>query len=250
MNAPWTLLVSCEHGGRELPAEPLPAGVEPRSWAERFADHEDVLDSHRGWDRGARIVAERLARRLRCPLFVTTVTRLVVDVNRSLDHPRLFSEFSRDLPQPVKDELLERHWFPYRTAVETAVAQRIGDDESAPPPLLHLSMHSFTPVWEGVPRDVDVGLLFDPGRPLETNFCTRLEEAILHRRPDLRVRDNEPYRGVDDGLTAHLRDRFPGDRYLGIEIELSQRFHDGDPDGWEAIQRTVVDAVAAALPGD
>lgn len=242
----FDVLVSCEHGGREVPVGDLPA-----AWVERFGAAEEVLDSHRGWDRGARTVAERLARRLRCPVFVATVTRLVVDLNRSLDHPRLFSDLTDDLPQKEKDHLLERHWFPYRNAVETAVAQRVaaagtehGED---PPPLLHLSIHSFTPVWEGVPREIDVGLLFDPDREPETRFCAGLREEILRRRPALRVRDNQPYRGIDDGLTTHLRARFPAERYLGIEIEIGQHFPDGDPAGWEAFQAMLAEAVAAVV---
>ncbi len=35
---------------------------------------------------------------------------------------------------------------------------------------------------------------------------------------------NEPYAGADDGLTTSLRGRFAPRQYLGIEIEINNRF--------------------------
>ena len=35
---------------------------------------------------------------------------------------------------------------------------------------------------------------------------------------------NCPYNGADDGLTTYLRNKYSPDAYLGIELEISQRF--------------------------
>jgi hypothetical protein len=70
------------------------------------------------------------------------------------------------------------------------------------------------------------------------------------------VRRNRPYRGAADGLTTHLRRKL-GPRYLGIELEVSQRFFaaDGSPRGDAATRiaaavgecaAAVVEPVAAA----
>lgn len=48
--------------------------------------------------------------------------------------------------------------------------------------------------------------------------------AFAPRAPGLRLRRNHPYRGRGDGLTAWLRQHHPDAAYVGIELELNQRF--------------------------
>ena len=122
------------------------------------------------------------------------------------------------LPPDERVELLERYYYPYRHGIE----QHITDWTTAGQTVLHLSLHSFTPVWEGRPRDVDIGLLFDPDRAAETAACQQLRSLLSEPFPTQRIRFNEPYQGIDDGLTTYLRSRFSGDEYLGIELEINQ----------------------------
>ncbi len=227
---PASCVVTCEHGGRDVPAD----------YEALFAGREALLAGHRGWDPGARELAAALARRLGCPRFVATTTRLLVDLNRSPESPEVFSEVTRELPAGVREALLAEHHRPYRAAVEAAVAER-----AAAGRCLHLSVHTFTPVWEGRRREVEVGLLFDPARAAEAALCRRLRDDLAARRCDLRVRFNEPYLGVDDGLTTHLRGRFPDDRYLGVELEVNQRFPLGEAAAWETLVADLADACAA-----
>ncbi len=42
--------------------------------------------------------------------------------------------------------------------------------------------------------------------------------------PELRLRRNYPYQGRGDGLTASLRKHHPDAAYVGIELEVNQRF--------------------------
>lgn len=224
-------IVTCEHGGRLVPV-----GLAPL-----FAGHQELLASHRGWDPGALELAERLARRLGAPLHAARTTRLVVDLNRSLHAPDLFSELTRRLPPPDRDRILAEHYVPYRNAVETAIAAA-----AATATVLHLSIHSFTPDLEPAARDFDLGILFDPERPAESAFARRLHAALARRAPELSVRDNQPYLGVADGLTTHLRRRFAAERYLGIELEVNQRLPLGDAEGWPEACGEIVEAVAAA----
>jgi predicted N-formylglutamate amidohydrolase len=109
--------------------------------------------------------------------------------------------------------------------------------------VLHLSVHSFTPVWDDVERDIDIGLLYDPSRARECAFVQDYIDALQSRAPKLRVRRNKPYRGTADGLTTAFRKQFRPTRYLGIELEVSQRFQLGPPGQW----RTVRGALCAAL---
>lgn len=234
MPARFDTIITCEHGGRLVPL-----GLAPL-----FDQHEELLDSHRGWDPGALELAERLARRLGAPLHATRTSRLVVDLNRSLHAPDLFSELTRQLPPADRDRILAEHYFPYRNAVETAVAA--GVDTAT---VLHLSIHSFTPDLDPEARDFDLGILFDPERPGEAAFARRLHATLASRAPELAVRDNEPYLGVADGLTTHLRQRFTAERYLGIELEVDQRLPLGDRDRWREVCGEIVEAVAAAVTG-
>ena len=42
------------------------------------------------------------------------ISRLLIEPNRSLHHPQLFSEFTRDLSEARKDEIIEEFYLPYR----------------------------------------------------------------------------------------------------------------------------------------
>ena len=226
------LVLTCEHGGRDVPAR----------WADRFdspaARH--ALASHRGWDPGSLEVGTALASRLASPLVVQTVTRLLVECNRSLDHPALWSEFTEGLPDSEKREILARYWQAHRDAVREAVRSR-------PSGLVaHVGVHSFTPVWKGRRRSTDVGILYDPARPVEAPLAATWT-AALRRDPvtrSLTVHRNRPYRGWTDGLTTALRSELPPERYAGIELEISQALVPAAPALVEALARTL----AASLP--
>ena len=202
------VVLSCEHASARVPAR----------WAPLFAGQERVLASHRGSDRGALSLARELARRLDAPLCACTTTRLLADANRSAGHPRVFSEWTRVLPETERLQILARCWAPHREAVEAAVlaALRRGGR------VLHVSVHSFAPRLGGTSRGCDVGLLYDPARAAERTLCARWRGALRETDPLLRVRRNHPYRGAADGLTTALRRRFAPTRYLGIELEVSQ----------------------------
>ncbi len=200
------MIITCEHAGNEVPLV----------YRHLFAGHEETLQSHRGWDPGAEELATHLALELKRPLFKTSITRLLVEANRSLDSTDLFSEFSSFLPQSEKDKILEMYYHPYRKEVEEAVRK-------SDKPALHLSMHSFTPVLNHQVRELEIGLLFDPDRENEVNFSKKFQHELRVRLPDFRIGFNEPYKGTDDGLTTHLRTKFSAHTYLGIEVEVNQK---------------------------
>ena len=88
--------------------------------------------------------------------------------------------------------------------------------------VIHISSHSFTPALDGKVRRADVGLLYHPGRHGEAALCARWKASLAAMAPELRVRRNYPYAGKGDGLTSHLRRRFPPGAYVGIELEVNQ----------------------------
>lgn len=202
-------VVSCEHATNEV----------PEKYYELFEGAEEILQSHRGWDPGALEVTLDLAERLKVIPHLYPYTRLLIEPNRSLGSPQLFSEYSNDLTVEEKQWLVANYYQPYRNLVEEEIEEHIQNGYK----VIHLSMHSFTPVWNGKEREVEIGLLFDNQRSSEKQFCERWIEQ-LQSSCNHTIRPNEPYHGADDGLTTYLRTRFTEEEYLGIEIEVSQKF--------------------------
>ncbi len=200
-------LLSCEHGGNRIPAE----------FRAPFRGERTLLASHRGYDIGALTCARALSAAWRAPLIHAEISRLLVDLNRSPHHPALFSPLTRALPAAQRALILQRHYFPHRQRIEHWIAARIRGGHT----VVHIAVHSFTAVLDGRRRDADIGLLYDPARPLEASICRHWQTA-LQQRGTLRVRRNYPYRGTSDGLTRHLRERFPPHAYAGIELEINQ----------------------------
>ena len=227
------LVVTCEHGGNHV----------PDPYAGLFRGHDRLLETHRGYDRGALTLATRLACTMKAPLVASTVTRLLIDLNRSPGHPAQFSRFTKELDQAARQTIQARFYEPYRARVATLVQQAIVRRGR----VVHLSIHSFTPVRAGVVRRADVGLLYDPSRQRERAFCNEVASLLRSRRPDLVLRRNYPYRGTADGLVTSLRKQFPPASYAGIEVEVNQRWTRKSLPSWEQLQKDVIEVVKMVL---
>ncbi len=228
------LLLTCEHGGARVPT----------AHRALFTRRAAMLRSHLGYDPGALDMARHLARHLRAPLIASTTTRLLVDLNRSPHHPRVFSEITRALDAPSRDALLRRYHAPHWAKVERALQRHARAGRR----VLHVAVHSFTPVLHGTRRNCDVGLLYDPQRRPETRFCLDWQAHLRRGTPRLRVRRNYPYRGSDDGLTTAMRRRFGPRRYCGIELEINQEWWLAQaPRAWAMLRRRILDSLRAAL---
>lgn len=228
-----TLLISCEHGGNTVPAVLAP----------RFAGQEALLASHRGYDPGALETAAVLAQAgEQTPVLATTISRLVVDCNRSLGHPGLFSVVTKALPPAERQRVLSDYYAPHRAAVTQAIATRI----AAGLTVVHVASHSFTPILDGVERDCDVGLLYDPRRPVEKAFCRDWLRALHLLEPGLRLRRNYPYKGVADGFPTALRRHF-AQGYCGVELEVNQQFVQDAPATFARLNTLLQQALRSAL---
>ena len=202
------IVLTCEHGGNNL----------PKAYASLFRGEAKLLASHRGWDIGALAVARGLAKSLDLPLHYATTTRLLVDLNRSLHVKGVWSDWSQQLDTGAKRDVVQRYYEPYRKAVADHLTQLVAKGNR----VLHLSIHSFTPQFNGETRNADVGILYDPKRAFEARLARALVTAIRVGDESLRVRMNYPYVGYTDGFTTWLRRKLPATRYAGIEIETRQ----------------------------
>lgn len=228
------VVITCEHGGNRIPP----------AYRDLFRDAGAQLHSHRGYDAGALGLARELAGAMAAPLFVSVLSRLLIDLNRSPGHPKLYSEFTRPLPPALRRQIAELHYLPYRRDVETCIAGAVAQGLR----VLHVSSHSFTPSLGGKDRLTDIGLLYDPSRAAERAFCRRWQSALGDAADGFRTRLNYPYAGRADGLTTWLRRRFGAEHYLGVEIEVNQK-HVRTPH-WRPLRAAIVEAlrIAAASP--
>ena len=198
----------------------------------RGAFSRRFLETHRGYDPGALALARDLAAATGAPLFYSTVSRLLVELNRPLGHSQVFH---LDLSARVREALLRRYYLPYWRGVQSAIRKAVRRGRR----VLHLSVHSFTPRLRGALRTTDVGLLLDPRRRAEVAFCRRWREALLEEDPRLRVRYNDPYTGTFPSLVDSLRRTFGERRYVGIQIEVNQRIARGKARRWSVLRRVL-----------
>jgi predicted N-formylglutamate amidohydrolase len=173
-----------------------------------------------------------------------------VDLNRSLHHPHLFSAVTRKLPPEEREEILREWYRPYRDRLTSAVEERIASGKV----VLHLAIHTFTPILGGEVREVEIGLLYDPGRREERIFChevrDRLRGGLAKAAGPARVRLNRPYRGKADGFPTWLRKRFPPSQYLGIEVEVNQGLILEGGSGWRVVRKEILKAIGTPVGRD
>ncbi|MCX7099041.1 MAG: N-formylglutamate amidohydrolase [Methylococcales bacterium] len=227
------MVITCEHGGNRI----------PESYRYLFEDDQALLDSHRGFDPGALTMAKALATAFSAPLVTSTISRLLVDLNRSIGHPRLHSEAIRNIPTKMRGEIVAHYYQPYRLQTERLLKKAIKDYGQ----VIHLSSHSFTPELDGKVRNADIGLLYDPSRPGELELSGRWKAALKICAPDLRVRRNYPYAGKDDGLTTWFRKRLSPAAYVGIELEINQKHIIQAGQHWPALRKLIVESLCRTL---
>lgn len=178
----------CEHASAFIPAALSDLGVAP--------EHRH---SHAAWDIGGRDLAVALSVLLDAPLVASRVSRLVYDCNRPPDAPGAIPAQSEvievpgnlDLSDAARAARVAEVYAPFRACLQQTLA-----GFKAKPALV--TIHSFTPVFFGQPREVELGLLHDSD--------DRLARALLAVAPEgVVTRLNAPY-SVTDGVTHTLRD--------------------------------------------
>ncbi len=223
---PLRIIITCEHAGN----------VFPKQFSALFSGRERLLESHRGHDPGALDLAQKLAQGLKAPLFFSETTRLLIDPNRSPNNPKRFSEITGRLSAPEKAIIQELCYQPYRAEVESELSCNMRESGLT----LHISVHTFTPVLHGKVRSADIGFLYDPARNAEASFCILWQNVLRKFDQKLQTRRNYPYRGTSDGFTSYLRKYFSEDSYLGIELEVNQKYLSEKRRTWLYLQQLVL----------
>lgn len=199
------IILVCEHASNRVPDALDRLGLEP-----------ELLASHIAWDPGALGVARGLAKQLAAPLISGGISRLVYDCNRppeARDAILAVSEVhdipgNANLSSAERDARIAQVYEPFRTALAQEIAARRNNLR------LMVTVHSFTPVFRGQTRAVEIGILH--GR--DAGFAT----AMMANRPDglrYETRLNEPY-SPSDGV-AHTLDVHGADNNLpSVMLEI------------------------------
>jgi predicted N-formylglutamate amidohydrolase len=205
---PCRLLVTCEHGGNLV----------PRSLRHLFNGREEILETHLAHDPGALEIAAAVARFFEASFFYAVISRLVIDCNRSPSNFRIFSPVTRSLGKKERARLLYEYHQPYHHAIRREVMRLLAGRAR----LIHVAVHTFVPRLHGRSRHADIGLLYDPARAGERQFCSSWRNRLRELEPSLRVKRNFPYLGRADGLPTMLRKTYPDTSYWAIELEIGQ----------------------------
>ncbi|MEQ8441412.1 MAG: N-formylglutamate amidohydrolase [Alphaproteobacteria bacterium] len=182
----------CEHATNRLPEEFGDMGLSASD-----------LESHIAWDPGAADLARYLSERFDAPLVTAGVSRLLYDCNRPPDHPGAVPARSEATDIPANTDLdakslaarADRIYHPFRNAAEDLINERLARRLNC----AVITIHSFTPVYLGKVRPVEIGVLHDKD--------TRLADAMLTDRASdagFRFERNQPY-GPEDGVTHSLK---------------------------------------------
>ncbi len=226
------IIITCEHGGNKI----------PREFFQLFNKHKNILASHRGYDTGALELADNLYKTSGDFFFHYVTSRLLIDLNRTVINPKLFSNITKPLADEIKEQIKSKHYFPYIKSVEEKVRRIINQNNL----VIHISVHTFTPVLNGNKRKTDIGLLYDPQKKTEKKFCKTWKENITEIS-QYNVRFNYPYRGVADSLTSYFRKQFGDKKYIGVELEVNQKFLYQNTTNWETIKDVLAKSLAASL---
>jgi predicted N-formylglutamate amidohydrolase len=170
-------VVTCEHASERLP--------DGWQWPETDAR---LVGTHWAYDLGAAELARELAAALGSVCVLAGFSRLLADPNRPEDSPDLFRQQADGRTVGLNAEIdaheRSRRLIPWR-AYHEAVDREVG---AARAPIV-FSMHTFTPLYEGTPRTVEIGVLFDE----EEALAMALREALVTAGFDVAM--NEPYSG-------------------------------------------------------
>lgn len=202
------VILSCEHAVNTIPPE----------FSHYFTRHQDLLNTHRGIDFGAQAIAQSLSKSLNCYLLSATISRLLIDFNRSINQTGCFSEISNALQETEKNHLIAHYYQPFRQQIMQQIQSNIDKGYQ----VWHLSIHSFTPILNGVVREAEFGLLYDPAQESEKKMALSWQKLLKSQSKEWRTRLNYPYKGTADGFTTSLRTQFPDSDYVGIEVESNQ----------------------------
>ena len=201
------VLLVCEHASRRLPLHFGNLGLS-----------NEALSSHIAWDPGALSVAQKMSASLDATLVYQRFSRLIYDCNRPPESAGAMPETSeiyaipgnRDLKSTDRQARTDALYTPFHDRIRALLRDRAARGQQT----VIVTVHSFTPVYNGKQRAVELGILHDEDRWLADRMLAAAEEAPLYR-----TERNEPY-GPEDGVTHTLKLHGLANRLHNVMIEV------------------------------
>jgi predicted N-formylglutamate amidohydrolase len=228
------ILLVCDHASRVIPRALGDLGLDPLA-----------RRCHLALDIGAGALARALAHSLGTTAVFAGYSRLVVDCNRDLLDAGAFLEFgdgivipgNRGLTEADRQARADAIYWPYHRAIAAEI-ERLRGYGSLP---AIISVHSFTPVLNGISRPWQLGILWDADR--------RIAEPLIDglRAAGFIVGDNEPYSGrAPQDFTIDHHGEAGGLPHCGIEVRQDRIDHE------EGVQEIAahLHRLIAALPAE
>lgn len=205
--SPGPYVFVCEHASNRLPTRLGHLGLD-----------DDALSSHIAWDPGALAVARNMAKNLNSVLVHQRFSRLVYDCNRppeAHDAMPVQSEIytipgNENLTQADRDLRTQSLYVPFRKQLADVLSERRRNGQKS----ILVTIHSFTPVYKGKHRSVEIGILHDSDQRLADCMLQVAMNNGLYV-----VQRNEPY-GPKDGVTHTLKEHGLANGLLNVMIEV------------------------------
>lgn len=227
--APGGILLLCDHASNGVPPG-IDLGIAP-----------DLLGKHIAIDIGSAALTEALAAALGAPAILATVSRLVIDLNRPVNHPGLIPPTSDGHVIPGnaaadRTERIARFHRPYHEALAAEIV--------AMRPTLLAAIHSFTPRLEsgdGAQRPWQIGILSNTDRR-----AADIALSLLAAQ-GLAPGDNEPYSGQLLNATLDRHGEGNGIASLSIEIRNDLIADAAGVSHWTAILAPILTEISNRL---
>lgn len=201
------VMLVCEHASLHLPEAVGTLGLS-----------QEALSSHIAWDPGALAVSRLMSKSLDATLIFQRFSRLVYDCNRPPESPAAMRDVSEVFRIPGNENLstaektarTQALYYPFQNRIRDEIAARAGRGQQT----VLVTVHSFTPVYFGKQREVEIGILHDADSRLADRMLKAAADTVLYR-----VERNEPY-GPADGVTHTLELHALPNGLLNVMIEV------------------------------
>ncbi len=194
------IVYTCEHASNRVPA-PLRPTPSDRA----------LLRTHWGYDIGAAWLTRRLAHGDVAVL--SRASRLVLDSNRDPTDPTLALSMTHDGPVSFNQGLRVSDIEDRIRRFHVPLHDEINRVMTVARPRLLVSIHTFTPIWQGIAREVEAGILFDSHDEAAAAMIR------VMRTDGWKVKANEPYSGKAGLIYSAARHgNAAGVPYFEIEV--------------------------------
>lgn len=177
-----------------------------------------ALSSHIAWDPHALEIAKSLSEKLDAPLVASNISRLVYDCNRPPSVKSAVPEQSEiydikgnsNLSKDDLDERSVKYYFPFRNALSECLGFHSRRSEET----IMVTIHTFTPVYQGRSRSLKIGILHDSDSRMADGMLASLASSTK-----MKVERNQPY-GPRDGVTHTLKEHGTKRGIANVMIEI------------------------------